>query len=261
MTNLLRLVACLSLLVLSFAAAGCGGNSKEAQAKQRRIEGSLLLSEVSKRSKAAAAAERKHLVDDCQSQVGGLVDSLEELHSRLAVGLTFSDYSEQVGTVRVAYDKVDVPKLGVDCLGAAADGEIALNDYVAAYNVWNDCMDDLDCSADDEAVNSKLQAKWSVAGDKLDAARSALDEVGFEVHAERYRNAIPTTPSDVQLTVYGGAKQLICDSSDVPAEGREPCARLGDVLTAGVSEDEYGDLDDAVHDLNVALGLETANKS
>ena len=55
-----------------------------------------------------AAAEAEAAADECQQQTGGLQSSLEELDSRLTVGLAYDEYSTQVGDAqsRMAIDEM-----------------------------------------------------------------------------------------------------------------------------------------------------------
>jgi hypothetical protein len=49
------------------------------------------------------------------------------------------------------------------CLDAAADGEDAMNSYIRANNIWNNCVSDINCS--NESIRSRLQAHWSAANE------------------------------------------------------------------------------------------------
>jgi hypothetical protein len=110
------------------------------------------------------------------SSADRFVDALEELNSRLSVGLSFSEYGDKVGSVRVAYDKITPKALSPDCLNAAAAGESALNSYTSAYNTWNDCIGSDSCTTD--SIDSELQQDWEEARPKVKQARSRLEAVG-----------------------------------------------------------------------------------
>jgi hypothetical protein len=101
------------------------------------------------------------------------VDELQELDSRLDVGLTFAAYGEKVGDASVAYDRIPFKKLDFDCtLEVGVPAEKALNLYIEANNIWNDCVSDIYCSND--SITPKLQRKWAQATRKIRQARSAL---------------------------------------------------------------------------------------
>jgi hypothetical protein len=109
----------------------------------------------------------------CPRPVVRFVDALTELDSRLSVGLNYANYSDHVGDARVAYDRIDVKDLDLDCLtDVGAPAEKALNYYIDAYKIWNDCVGDIYCSNDD--IRSKLQRKWAQATAKIDKAKAAL---------------------------------------------------------------------------------------
>ena len=113
------------------------------------------------------------LSDECVREVGPFISALEDLDSRLTVGLSFSDYSTRVGDVRVAYDRIDIPKLDAVCITlVGAPGEDAYNDYVAAYNTWNDCINNVDCSND--TITPQLQAQWAKATTTIAEIRAAM---------------------------------------------------------------------------------------
>lgn len=50
--------------------------------------------------------------------------------------------------------------------------EEALNAYIEAYNVWNDCIGDVDC--DNDSIDPELQEQWAEATERIDDARDAL---------------------------------------------------------------------------------------
>jgi hypothetical protein len=109
----------------------------------------------------------------CVSQLGSFVSSLEDLNSRLSVGLNFADYSTRVGDAKVAYDKIPVSQLSADCTNlVGVPAQDALNDYITAYNTWNDCIDKVGCTND--SIKTQLQADWSKASDSIDQAKAAL---------------------------------------------------------------------------------------
>jgi hypothetical protein len=112
---------------------------------------------------------------NCPDEVIELVETLEDLDSRLSVGLNFSAYSERVGDARVAYDRIDVGDLDSGCIEhVGAPAEDAMNAYINAYNVWNDCIGDIDC--DNDSITPELQAEWADATELIQEARDGLDQ-------------------------------------------------------------------------------------
>lgn len=109
----------------------------------------------------------------CKTTLQPFTDSLTELDSRLAVGLNFSEYSDKVGAAKVAYDRLPFSSLDTTCVSqVGALEEDAFNDYVHAYNTWNDCVGKVGCSND--SIKSSLQGDWSKATDLLTTVRSRL---------------------------------------------------------------------------------------
>lgn len=110
---------------------------------------------------------------ECASQLKGLSDALFELDSRLSVGMNFNDYGQKVADAKVAYDRLKPSGLDSACLATAgAPEENALNDYIDAYNTWNDCVKKTTCKND--SITPSLQAKWSDATDILEKVKDAL---------------------------------------------------------------------------------------
>lgn len=107
---------------------------------------------------AAAEAEEAKTqakADRCEEALTDFQDELEELDSRLAVGLPYDEYSRQVGTIRVAYDQLSVDSLEFDCLDVALPLEDALQDFAKAGSIWGDCIEDFDCDVD--SIDPDLQ--------------------------------------------------------------------------------------------------------
>jgi hypothetical protein len=114
------------------------------------------------------------IAPSCPDEVTDYLDVLRDLDSRLSVGLNFASYGEYVGDARVAYDRIDVEDIGAACLAdVAVPAEEALNAYVDAYNIWNECIGDVDCA--NESITPDLQAKWADATEAIESALDALD--------------------------------------------------------------------------------------
>jgi hypothetical protein len=129
-----------------------------------------------------------------------------------------------------------------------------MNKYIEAHKRWNGCFSRYpDCPID--SIEAPLEKLWSAASILIGRARAQMERVGDEVNITRYRNRVPTTAGAIATSVYGGALRLICDSSDLQQAAKEPCVKLRTVTAGGVAEDELSDLDEAVEELNIALGL------
>jgi hypothetical protein len=111
---------------------------------------------------------------DCRSLLGDFLASLADLDSKVAGGLRFEAYSQQVGSIRVTYERIETSSVGSDCLTAVQlPAERALNRYVEAYNIWNNCVGN-GAACTEAEVMAKLQAKWAEATSQIDAAETAL---------------------------------------------------------------------------------------
>ncbi len=120
--------------------------------------------------KAQAAAE------ECQRQTGGLQRALEEVNSRLSVGLAYDEYSTQVGNARVAYDRVPIGKLDPECLlEVGVHLEDAMNAYVKADDAWNGCIVDFGCATD--SIDPELQRRWAQATVSIRKAKAGVASI------------------------------------------------------------------------------------
>lgn len=112
----------------------------------------------------------------CRDQLGDFADSLQELDSRLSVGLVFTAYTERVGDVRVEYDRLPIGEFQPVCLrNAGIPLENALQSYVKAYTRWNRCIGNYGCST--ESIESTLQGYWADATRDVTKAVRYLNSV------------------------------------------------------------------------------------
>ena len=110
---------------------------------------------------------------DCVAAMTPLVSGLEDLDSRLSVGLNFAAYSTAVADLRVLYDRIKVANLDPDCVSlVGVPAENALNDYTAAYTIWNKCVSSFSCT--NASIDTKLQAQWSKATAIITALRATM---------------------------------------------------------------------------------------
>ena len=136
-------------------------------------------SAVSEEEFAKAEAEEKAAqqeAETCEEQLGQLLKEIQEMDSRLAVGLAYAEYGRQVGNIRVAYDVVPFRKLGLACVGDVGKPlEDAMNSYSSAGDRWNDCITDFSCKQD--SIDPLLQADWLDASSDLRRAQSGLRDM------------------------------------------------------------------------------------
>src|SRR5674476_317083 len=98
-----KLLLVLVAVSLATFLAGCGGQSAE----EKRADKDKEVAAAAKKKEA----ERQELIGEtgelCDELVSDFREKLEDLNSRLGVGIKPDDYSNRVGDIRVAYDKVE----------------------------------------------------------------------------------------------------------------------------------------------------------
>lgn len=131
-------------------------------------------------AEARASAERREaraIYQRCRTKVSPLIESLQQVNSRLAVGLNLDEYGDRLGDAQVDYDGLAgvAKRLDATCIAeVAVPLEASLNEYSKVLNVWNDCIADYYCDFNEGEPNDKAQAGWLKAGKKIDSARNAL---------------------------------------------------------------------------------------
>ena len=111
----------------------------------------------------------------CVDSVGPFVEALQDLNSRLNVGLNQAAYSEKVGDVRVAYDRIDWTEVEALCITQVGKpAEDAFNAYVRANSAWSKCLQARNCNYD--KVRPRLQKEWASATELLDAIEKRLPD-------------------------------------------------------------------------------------
>lgn len=148
-------------LALTLLACGSGGDESGSGARPRTVE---------KKSAGPASPSA------CRRQLRPFLGAMGTLRSRLAVGLSYEDYLDEVRGVKVAHARVAADRLRFGCLAlAGAPAERALNEYVDAVNVWGDCLAAASC--DPESVEPRLQRIWQRASDRLATAQAGLRRI------------------------------------------------------------------------------------
>jgi hypothetical protein len=141
------------LLAVGFCALaplGCGGGDATTASK------------TATRAQAPRPSAQPEVADAASCGLGAFVGSLETLEKRLAAGLSYEQYYEEVSGTRAAYEKVEVVKQSLPCLNAAgAPAESALDRYIEAANVWRECRADPSCGT--YTIEPRLQRDWRVA--------------------------------------------------------------------------------------------------
>lgn len=174
--------------LIAVTMAGCGGEdgptaedraaaSASASAASASVEAEASAS-ASAEASASQSVEQQAAYDNCSSRTSELLTVLQELDSRLNVGLAYRDYGEKVGDVQVAYDSSVEAILAEtdDCLAkVGVPLENAFNRYREVQDIWTDCIDDAYCNFSEGAVNEKVQKKWAAATKSLAKADRNLE--------------------------------------------------------------------------------------
>lgn len=166
-------IALLALVpIMALAACSSGPTEEEREAaKEARSKATKL---------ADRADEATAVAISCRQQLGGLLQALRNTGSRLSVGLPFAEYSNQVGQISIAYDRMPIGRMDPECISVTGvKAEQAFNSYTKAYNTWNDCISDLYCDMD--SVDLELQDAWVKGDRQTSQARAGL--VDLEVTA------------------------------------------------------------------------------
>lgn len=168
---------CAALACVLLLTAGCGSTGPTAAEKKAAAAKKQEQKRLAQVAAGRAKAKRDH--DICARAIKPLRDSLQQVNSRLSVGLNYSDYNNRVGDVRVAYDSQlkAIEAAGADCLDAAEPLETAYNSFVKVSGIWSDCIDDYNCDFSKGDANTKAQAGWAKAGRALKKSDRKLDDL------------------------------------------------------------------------------------
>jgi hypothetical protein len=165
--------ASLALCAIATTIAFSGCTSAEDHQQQLAAQKAAKAAKVKKaKAKAAYAA--------CDEHFSKLLKALDNLNSRLDVGLNYSQYGSKVGDAKVAYDAAFKEETSssdsggaITCLTSVGlPAEKALNSYYKASNAWTKCFDDYAC--DDDTVKPKLQKYWGRAALQTERANAGL---------------------------------------------------------------------------------------
>lgn len=158
--------------------AGCGGGGSDTTGADTATVASKP-GAAGTTTAAKDGAGKKHRAAAgslCQSQLGGFVGSMDSLRRRLAVGVTYDQYVNEVHAIGSTYDRIPSGEVEVDCLGAVGTpAEKAFNRYIEAANDWGDCVSELGCESG--IVEPVLQRRWRIAAHFLAEAREGLRSV------------------------------------------------------------------------------------
>jgi hypothetical protein len=161
------------------ALAGCGSGHHES-AKQIAADKAAEKAKAAASKAAVVKGEQTKAYQICATQLSGLPDKAQALESRVSVGLTFDQYSDVIGTTKIAYDKMErvvgqkPEPMTLPCLKVGAKFESGFGKYADAFNAWNSCITDYNCSIDKGATHDKMQADWSRGSTLFDQGQNLL---------------------------------------------------------------------------------------
>lgn len=166
-------------LVAALLLAGCGGGGSDTTGADTATVASKPGDAAGTTTVATDGNAKKHRAPAgslCQSQLGGFVGSMDSLRRRLAVGVTYDQYVNEVHAIRSTYDRIPTGEVEIDCLGAVGSpAEKAFNRYIEAANDWGECVSELGCESG--TVEPVLQRRWRIAAHLLAEAREGLQSI------------------------------------------------------------------------------------
>jgi len=113
----------------------------------------------------------------CKAQTGRFLTALQDLNSRLDIGLTLQSYGDRLGDVKVAHDAVPAGELQYRCLKkVAVPAEGAPNVYLVVYREWDDCVTNYvdTCNVDRDLDTQSL---WTAAAKSIRKAQAGLAQL------------------------------------------------------------------------------------
>jgi len=165
-------------LIAALLLPGCGSGGSETTgaatvASKAGAAGAKTTTAAKAAKPGAGKKQRARAGSLCQSQLGSFVGSMDGLRRRLAVGVTYDQYVNEVHAIRSTYKDVPVDAVQIDCLNAVgAPAEKAFNRYIEAANDWGECVSELGCGS--ATVEPILQRRWRIASHLLSEAEDGL---------------------------------------------------------------------------------------
>ena len=165
-----RLALLLPVLALLLAACGSDGGGEAAPSDETSSETRQTATEPPE----TTTEEEPAISEECRAELEPFLEALQDIDARLDIGLNYDEYTDRVGDVSVAYDRIDVGMLEPgSCLAAAAQAEKAFNQYIKASTTWDDCFEDIDCELD--SIEPRLQKLWAQATRLRERADARLE--------------------------------------------------------------------------------------
>jgi hypothetical protein len=103
---------------------------------------------------------------------------LQEIDSRLNIGLDLDEYNTYLGDAQVTYDDLNPRTLGSSCVNrVGVPLENGFNEYLKASTKWEKCIQDYGCEVKG-ATLAELREHWSDATKRIQSADARLQNSG-----------------------------------------------------------------------------------
>jgi hypothetical protein len=169
----LQLAGCALIAALLYC--GCGGGGS-ATGGSDTITSGASTHPATTTGKTTSAKKQQHSAragSPCQGQLGSFVGSMDGLRRRLAVGVTYEQYVDEVHAIGSTYHHIPTGAVEIDCLAAVGTpAEKAFNRYIEAANDWGGCVGEAGCES--ATIEPVLQRRWKIASHLLSEAQQGL---------------------------------------------------------------------------------------
>ncbi len=168
-------MGCALIAVLLLTSCG-GGGSTAGETAAATITGNSSTQPETTTSAKQSQKDRPRAGSLCQSQLGSFVGSMDGLRRRLAVGVTYEQYVDEVHAIGSTYRDIPTGEVEIDCLAAVGTpAEKAYNRYIEAANDWGGCVSEAGCES--ATIEPVLQRRWRIASHLLSQAQQGLREI------------------------------------------------------------------------------------
>lgn len=169
-------LACCALIA-ALLLAGCGGGATTGGSATIASGASTHPATTTGETPSATKSQhRPRAGSSCQSQLGSFVGSMDGLRRRLAVGVTYEQYVDEVHAIGSTYHRIPTGEVEIDCLAAVGTpAEKAFNRYIEAANDWGGCVGEAGCES--ATIEPVLQRRWRIASHLLSEAQHGLQEL------------------------------------------------------------------------------------
>lgn len=169
-------LACCALIA-ALLLSGCGAGGASTGGDTTIASRSTPTTATAKtKQKPTSKQPRPRAGSTCQSQLGSFVGSMDGLRRRLAVGVTYEQYVDEVHAIGSTYHDIPTGEVEIDCLTAVGTpAEKAYNRYIEAANDWGGCVGEAGCES--ATIEPVLQRRWRIASHLLSEAQQGLQEL------------------------------------------------------------------------------------